>query len=139
LWGGVFDVSPRAQVGGWLVEISRECVGRDRALSGRDLSEFVGCLVVASGDVDEFEAVELILESMYLLVVCLHFWVVAVGGFHHLVNEELGVASNFEATNSQLDGDLQPIDKGLVFRNVVRCRKVYPDDIPHMNAQGQDE
>jgi len=100
LWGGGFDISPRAQVDGWLVEISRECVGRDRASSGRDLSEFVGYLVVASSDVDEFEAVELILEPTYLLAVCLHFWVVAVGGFHHLVDDELGVASNVEAPNS---------------------------------------
>ena len=61
--GGGFDVSPRAQVDGWLVQISRECVGRDRASSRRDLSEFIGCFVVASCDVDELEAVEFVLES----------------------------------------------------------------------------
>ena len=32
--------------------------------SRRDLSEFVGCLVVSSGDVDELEAVEFVLESV---------------------------------------------------------------------------
>ena len=65
-----------------------------------DLGEFVGCLVVASGDVDELEAVELFLEPTYFLAVCLHFWVVAVRGLHHLVDDELGVASNVEAPNS---------------------------------------
>jgi len=64
-----------------------------------DLGEFVGCLVVASGDVDELETVELVLEPAYLLAVYLHFRVVAVGGLHHLVDDELGVALNVEASN----------------------------------------
>jgi len=84
--------------------------------------------------VDELEAVEFILKPTYLLAVCLHFWVVAAGGLHHLIDDKLGVASNVEASNSRLDGGLQPIDKGLIFCNVVRCREVYPDDIPHMNT-----
>ena len=70
-------------------------------LSSRgDLGEFVGRLVVASSDVDELEAVELVLEPTYFLAVCLHFWVVAVGGHHYLVDDELGVVSNVEAPNS---------------------------------------
>ena len=95
---------------------------------------FAGCLVVALGDVDELEAVELVLESTDLLAVCFHFWVVTVRGFHYLVDDELGVASNVEASDSQLDGDLQTIDKGLVLCDIVGCGKVNPDDIPHMNA-----
>ena len=95
-----FDGSPRAQVDGWLVKISRERVRWYRASSRRDLGEFVGHLVVASGDVDELEAMELVLESTDFLAVRLHFWVVAVGGFHHLVDDELRVASNVEAPNS---------------------------------------
>jgi len=82
------------------MQISRECVRWNRASSRRDLSEFVGRLIVASGDVDELEAVELILESTDLLAVRLHFQVVAVRGLHHLVDDELGVASNVEASNS---------------------------------------
>jgi len=82
------------------MQVSRECVGWDRASSRGDLSEFVGRLVVLSGDVDELEAVELVLEPTYFLAVCLHFRVVAVGGLHHLVDDELGVASNVEAPNS---------------------------------------
>jgi len=89
--------------------------------------------------VDELEAVELILESTDLLAVRLHFWVMAVRGFHHLVDDELGVTSNVEASDSKLDGDLQTVDKGLVFCDVIGCGKMYPDDIPHMNAQGRDE
>ena len=55
---------------------------------------------------DELEAVKLVLESSDLLAVRLHFWVVAARGLHHLVDDELGVTSNIEASDSQLDGDL---------------------------------
>ena len=82
------------------MQISRECVGRDRASSRCDLSEFIGRLVVASGDVDKLKAVEFVLELMYLLVVCLHFWIVAARGLHYLVDDKLRVASNVEAPNS---------------------------------------
>ena len=61
--GGGFDVSPRSQVDRWFVQVSRERVRWDRASSRGDLGEFVGRLVVASGDVDELEAMELVLES----------------------------------------------------------------------------
>ena len=82
---------------------------------------------------------ELVIESTHLLAVRLHFWVVVVRGFHYLVDDELGVASNVEASNSKLDGDLQTVNKGLVLCNIVGCGKMYPDDVPYMNAQGQDE
>ena len=98
--GGGFDTSPQAQVDGWLMQISCECVRWDRAPGRCDFSEFVGCLVVASGDVDEFEAVELVVESMDLLAVRLHFRVVVDRGLHYFVDDELGVASNVEASDS---------------------------------------
>ena len=98
--GSGFDASPRAQVDGWLVKISRECVRWYRASSRRDLGEFVSCLVVASGDVDKFKAMELVLESTDFLAVRLHFRVVAARGLHHLVDEELGVASDVEGSDS---------------------------------------
>ena len=69
-------------------------------LESSDLGEFVGCLVVASGDVDELEAMELVLEPLYFLTICFHFWVVAVSSFHHLVDDELGVTSNVKAPDS---------------------------------------
>ena len=82
------------------MEISRECVGWDCASSRRDLGEFIGRLIIASGDVDEFEAMELVLETSDLLAVRLHFWVVAARGLHYFVDDELGVASNVEASDS---------------------------------------
>ena len=97
--GGGFDVSPRAQVDGWLVQISRERVERDSASSRCDLSKLIGRLVVTSGGVDELEAVEFVLESMYLLAVCLHLWIVAAQDLHYLVDDELGVSSDVEAPN----------------------------------------
>ena len=88
---------------------------------------------------DEFEAVELVLESTDFLAVHLHFQVVAVRGFHYLVDDELGVASNVEASNSKLDGDLQTVNKSFVLCNIVGHSKMYPNDVPHMNAYGRDE
>ena len=82
---------------------------------------------------------ELVLELADFLAVCLHLWVVAARGLHYLVDDELGVASDVEASNSYLDGDLETVDEGLVFCDVVGGGEVNPDDIPHMNAQGRDE
>ena len=74
---------------------------------------------------------ELVLESTDFPAVRLHFRVVAVRGFHYLVDDELGVASNIEASNSKLDGDLQTVDKGLILCNIVGRGKMYPDDVPY--------
>ena len=105
------------------MKISRERVRWYRASSRRDLGEFVGRLVVASGDVDELEAMELVLESTDFLAVRLHFRVMAARGFHHLVDDELGVASNVEASNSKLSGNLQTVDKGLYSATLLDAAK----------------
>jgi len=56
-----------------------------------------------------------------------------------LVDDELGVASNVEASNSKIDGDLPTVNKSFVFYNIVGRGKMCPDDVPHMNALGRDE
>ena len=106
------------------------CLGSTRSWRVRQLPH------CSAGNVDEFEAMEFVLESTDFLAVCLHFRVVAVRGFHHLVNDELGVASNVEMSNSKLDGDLQTVDKGLVLCNIDGCGEMNPDEVPHMDAQG---
>ena len=65
----------------------------------------VGRFVEAPGDVIEFEAVEFVLQTSDLLTVCLHLGVVAARLFHDLVDDQLRVAPNIEASDAQLDGD----------------------------------
>jgi hypothetical protein len=42
---------------------------------------------------------ELVLELVHFLAVSLHLWVVAARGFHDLVDDQLRVALNIEASN----------------------------------------
>jgi len=49
---------------------------------------------------DELETMELVLESTNFFAVNLHFRVVAARSLHHLVDDELGVASDVEASDS---------------------------------------
>ena len=65
----------------------------------------VGCFVEAPWDVIEFEAVEFVLYPSDLLAVCNHLGIVAAGLLHDLVDDQLGVASDVEASDAQLDGD----------------------------------
>jgi len=47
--------------------------------------------------VNELETMELVLKLAYFLLVSLHFWVMAVQGFHDLIDDQLRVTSNIEA------------------------------------------
>ena len=56
-------------------------------------------------DVIKFEAVELVLQPSDFLAVRSHLGVVAAGLLHDLVDDQLGVTSDVEALDAQLDGD----------------------------------
>jgi hypothetical protein len=49
--------------------------------------------------VNEFEAVELVLKLAFFLAVSLHFWIMATRGFHDLIDDQLRVTSNVEASD----------------------------------------
>jgi hypothetical protein len=53
----------------------------------------------------ELEAVKLVLEAPYFLVVGFHLGVTAARALHDLINHELGVASNVKVSDPELDGD----------------------------------
>ena len=74
-------------------------------LAGCCLRKRVSRLVEAPWDVIEFEAVELVFQSSDFLVVRSHLGVVAAGLLHDLVNDQLRVTPNVEASDAQLDGD----------------------------------
>ena len=78
---------------------------QDWLSAGCCFREHVGCFVEAPWDVVEFEAVESVLQPSNFLTVCLHLSVVAARLLHDLVDDQLGVASNIEMLDAQLDGD----------------------------------
>ena len=70
-------------------------------LSARCCScERVGRFIEAPRDVIEFEAVEFVLQTSDLLTVCLHLGVVAARLFHDLVDDQLRVAPDVEASDA---------------------------------------
>ena len=48
---------------------------------------------------NELEILELVLKLAYFLAVSFHFWVMAVRGFHDLIDDQLRVTSNVEASD----------------------------------------
>ena len=65
----------------------------------------VGHLIEAPRDVIELEAVELVLQPVNFLIVCSHLGFVAVRLLHDLVDDQLGISSNVEASDAYLDGN----------------------------------
>ena len=56
-------------------------------------------------DVIEFEAIEFVLQSSDLLAVRNHLGVMVARLLHDLVDDQLGVTPNVEASDAQLDGN----------------------------------
>ena len=56
-------------------------------------------------DVIEFKAIEPVLQPSDFLVVCHHLGVVAARLLHDLVDDQLGVTPDVEASDAQLNGD----------------------------------
>ena len=53
----------------------------------------------------ELEAIEFVLQPSDFLVVCLHLGIMAARLVHDLVDDQLGVASDVETSDAQLDSD----------------------------------
>jgi hypothetical protein len=67
----------------------------------------------------ELEAVKFILEAPHLLAVGFHLGITAARALHDLIDHELGVASNVEVLDPELDGNSQPYNERLIFDNVI--------------------
>ena len=76
-----------------------------RLSTGHRFCKRVGRLVEAPWDVIEFEAVELVLQLLDFSVVRSHLGIVVARLLHDLVDDQLGVALDVEASDAQLDGD----------------------------------
>jgi hypothetical protein len=81
--------------------------------------EFIRLLVVPAGYVVKLDAVELVFEGSYSVVVGLHLVVVTARIFHDLVDHELRVPPNIEAFDACLNGDSEATKKGLILCHVV--------------------
>jgi len=86
---------------------------------GSQFCEEIGGIVVLSGDMMQFDPLELVLELAHLLAVCCHEGAFARGLLHDLVNDQLRVTVDVQPRRGKLDGDAQVIDEGLVFHGVV--------------------
>ena len=53
----------------------------------------------------EFKAVEFVLQPLNFLVVCSHLGVMTAQLLHDLVDDQLGVTSDVEVLDAQLDGN----------------------------------
>ena len=93
-------------------------------------------LLVFVCDMVELEPVELVFEATYCIAVRLHLLVVAAGLLHHLVDDELGVSSDVEALDAELDGDAEAAEEGLVLCHVVRHWKVQTYHVLHVLSEG---
>jgi hypothetical protein len=73
------------------------------------------------------------------LAVGFHLGITATQALHDLIDHELGVASNVEVSDPELDGNSQPYNERLVFGDVIWRRKMKPNDVTHVNPEGRDE
>jgi hypothetical protein len=84
---------------GGLMYIPREDVRGNRCPPRGYFSQLIRSLIESSGDVVEFQPVELVLQASNFVAVGLHLPIVAVGVLHDLVNDKLRVATSVEAPN----------------------------------------
>jgi hypothetical protein len=84
----------------------------------------------------ELDAVKFVFKGSHGLAVGLHFVVMATCVLHDLVNYELRVPPHVEASDAQLDGDLEAAKEGLVFGHVIRGGEVEAHRVPHVLPEG---
>ena len=73
---------------------------RDWISAGRCFCKCVSCFIEAPWDVIEFEAVEFVLQLSNLLTVHNHLGIMAARLLHDLVDDQLRVAPDVEASNA---------------------------------------
>jgi hypothetical protein len=87
----------------------------------------------------QFEAFELFFKLSYLSVVCTHLWVVWLHCLHCLVDNQFGVASDQESSCPYFGCDSKPIDKGLVFHDVISGVEMEVNGITELVSPRQSE
>ena len=67
----------------------------------------------------DLDAPKLVLQFAHLLAVCHHKGMPTTGFFHHLVDNQLRVASNVEAACAKLNSDTEAVDETFVLGGIV--------------------
>jgi len=106
-------------VGRWLMEIIDEDPIWRWNPPGDQFHEEVGGIIVLSRDMMQFNPLELVLELAYLLAICCHERALIGGLLHDLVDDQLRVATDIEPCSTELDGDAQSVDEGLIFHGII--------------------
>ena len=65
----------------------------------------ISCLVEMPRDVIEFEVIELVLQLVDFSAIHNHLGIVVAQLLRDLVDDQLGIPSNVEASNAQFDGN----------------------------------
>jgi hypothetical protein len=86
---------------------------------GRHLGKRIGVVVVLPGDVMQLDSLEFALQFAHLLEIGVHKGAFAVGLLHDLVYHQLGVSVGVEPGCFELNGNMEAVDKALVFSHVV--------------------
>jgi hypothetical protein len=84
----------------------------------------------------ELDAVELVLEGPHGLAVGLHLVIMAARVLHDLIDHELRVPSHVEALDTQLNGDFEAAEKGLVLSHIVGRGEVEAHCVAHVLPEG---
>jgi hypothetical protein len=63
-------------------------------------------------------------------------FIMAAWILHDLVDEELWIPLDIEASVHYLDGEAQAIDQGFILSHVVVCGEVEPYDVAQMYFEG---
>ena len=84
----------------------------------------------------KLESIELVLQLAEFLVVCSHLGVVAAPLLHDLVNDQLGVTPDVEASDTELNGNAQAIDERFIFGYIVRGGEMEANHVPDAHPKG---
>ena len=68
----------------------------------------------------QFDPSKFVLDLAHLLAICCHERAFAGGLLHDLVDDQLRVTVDIQPCSTELDGDAQSIDEGLILRGIVR-------------------
>lgn len=82
----------------------------------------------------QLKSFEFLFQLTYPIVVSAHLRVAWLHCFHVLVDDQLGVAPDQEPSRPHLARDLECIDEGLVFNDIVGGVKVEADGIAELMA-----
>ena len=123
-----------------LVDAFKEDAGWYWSSSRADVCEFVSFCVVCSGDIIELAAVKTSFERVVELLIVRHVVGYCIAVFHRLLDDEVGVSVDYEASGTACFGHTHAIEQCLVFGFVVGgVAKADLEDVFELGSFGGDQ